>query len=359
MNYKKFFSHALISWNQSENKREMPWKGEKDPYKIWISEIILQQTRVKQGIAYYQRFIKQFPNVGTLATSPEQKVFKLWEGLGYYSRCRNIIASAKYIHRNLEGKFPETYEEILSLKGIGPYTASAIASFAFNKPCAVLDGNVFRVLSRFFGIEIPINTTAGKNYYRELAQLLLNKKDPATYNQAIMDFGAVICKPASPLCLQCPLQKKCIAFSKNKVALLPINEKIIKQKKRYLNYLIVEYDRQFYVQKRTGKDIWENLNEFILIETDSPVKVSGLVKSDLFLSLFENDFFFIKAISEPYSQRLTHQLITGQFFHFLLQKPLKNPGKYQLTTRKKLEELAFPKFIASYLKDKNVSLNLM
>ncbi|MEO6812592.1 MAG: A/G-specific adenine glycosylase, partial [Ginsengibacter sp.] len=177
----------------------MPWKGEKDPYKIWISEIVLQQTRVQQGLHYYNRFITSFPNVRSLAMAPEQKVFKLWEGLGYYSRCKNLIASAKYIYENLDGKFPEKFEDILSLKGVGTYTASAIASFAFNKPYAVLDGNVFRVLSRFFGIETPINTLEGNKFYAALALQLLDLKKPGEYNQAIMDFGAVICKPSLPL----------------------------------------------------------------------------------------------------------------------------------------------------------------
>src|SRR5665213_573266 len=222
---KYLFSKTLLLWNNEHNKRQMPWKGETSPYKIWISEIILQQTRVQQGMGYYNRFIQAFPDIKTLATASEKEVYKLWEGLGYYSRCKNLIASAKFIYHDLDGKFPETFEEILALKGIGNYTASAIASFAYNRPYAVLDGNVFRVLSRFFGIEIPINTTAGKKYYSELAQVLLDKKKPAEYNQAIMDFGAVICKPALPLCYECPLQKKCIAFLNEKVSVLPINEK--------------------------------------------------------------------------------------------------------------------------------------
>ena len=192
MKNKKFFFENLIKWNRNKNKREMPWKGEKDPYKIWISEIILQQTRVQQGLAYYNRFIKAWPNVKSLAKVKEQKVYKLWEGLGYYNRCRNLIASAKYINDELGGRFPEKYEDILSLKGIGDYTAAAIASFAFNQPYAVVDGNVFRVLARFFGIQTPVETTEGKKLFKELANELIDKKNPAEYNQAIMDFGAVI-----------------------------------------------------------------------------------------------------------------------------------------------------------------------
>jgi A/G-specific adenine glycosylase len=358
MNSKNFFSSALLAWNLTGNTREMPWKGEKNPYKIWISEIILQQTRVQQGLAYYEKFIKEFPDVKSLATAPEQKVFKIWEGLGYYTRCRNLIASAKYIHESMEDIFPEEFEDILALKGIGTYTASAIASFAFNKPYAVLDGNVFRVLSRFFGIEIPINTTTGKKYYGELAQLLLDKKNPATYNQAIMDFGAVICKPLLPLCSQCPLQKKCIAFAQGKVSTLPINEKIIKQKERFFNYLVVEYDQKFYIKERTEKDIWQSLNEFILVEMNSLVKENIFFREKSVLAILKNSPFEIKSISKIYSQKLTHQLLKGRFFHIKLQNPLKNIEPYRLVSKNQLITLPFPKFITSYLKDKNVSLDL-
>src|SRR5579875_495218 len=191
----KTFVQELLKWNKEKNKRQMPWKGEKDAYKIWLSEIILQQTRVEQGLKYYENFIKAFPNVHFLAKAPEQKVFKLWEGLGYYSRCKNLIASAKFISKELNGVFPNDFESILQLKGVGNYTASAIASFAYNLPYAVLDGNVFRVLSRIFDIETPMDSAEGKKNFSELAQTILPKTKAGEYNQAIMDFGAVICKP--------------------------------------------------------------------------------------------------------------------------------------------------------------------
>ncbi len=346
---KNFFSKTLLVWNRTENVRKMPWKGEEDPYKIWISEIILQQTRVQQGLAYYERFIKTFPDVQTLATAKDQSVFKLWEGLGYYTRCKNLIASAKYIHEKLNNQFPEKYEDILALKGIGNYTASAIASFAFNKPYAVLDGNVFRVLSRFFGIEIPINTTTGKKYYAELAQMLLDKKNPAEYNQAIMDFGAVICKPALPLCYECPLQKKCVAFLNNKVSVLPINEKIIKQKKRFFNYLIVEYKDKIYVRERTEKDIWQNLFEFILIETNSLADAKDFLKDERFLSAFETSHFVVNRISKTYTQKLTHQLVSARFFHIKIDQKMTCLKNFQLVSKKQLNKFPFPKIITSYL----------
>ena len=356
MQNQKFFSNTLLDWNETENKRQMPWKGESNPYRIWISEIILQQTRVQQGMEYYNRFIAAFPEIETLAMASEKEVYKLWEGLGYYSRCKNLIASAKFIQEELNGNFPEKYEDILALKGIGTYTASAIASFAFNLPYAVLDGNVFRVLSRFFGKEIPINTTEGKKFYGELSQLLLNKITPGKYNQALMDFGAVICKPAAPLCLQCPLQKKCFAFLKNKVAVLPVNTKTIRQKERFFNYLVVEYKNKFYVRKRTVKDIWQNLYEFVLIETKDWLDESKLIVNEEIIKILNQPDFTVNLISSKISQKLTHQLITGRFIHIELKKPWLN-NEYFTVKRKELKALPFPKFIASYLADKNVSLN--
>ena len=351
MKYKKSFTQTLLLWNAFENTRQMPWKGEKDPYKIWISEIILQQTRVSQGIDYYNRFIRHFPNIKKLATAPEEKIYKLWEGLGYYTRCKNLIETAKFIYKNLEGKFPEKYEDILSLKGIGNYTASAIASFAFNQPYAVLDGNVFRVLSRFFGKEVPINTTEGKKFYGDLSQLLLDKKKPADYNQAIMDFGAVICKPLLPLCVECPFKNECVAFQYNKVSVLPINTKIITQKERFFNYIIVEYNHNFYIQKRVEKDIWQNLYEFILVETEALVAEKEFLQSSAFTSLLGKNNFKVNRISRIYSQKLTHQTITGRFFHIKIKNSKTALKEYNLIPVSELKKLAFPKFIASYLQD--------
>lgn len=351
-----FFSKTLLKWNDTENTRQMPWKGEKNPYRIWISEIILQQTRVRQGIEYYNRFIKAFPDVQSLAATPEKKVYKLWEGLGYYSRCKNLIASARFIHNELAGEFPKKYEEILALKGIGTYTASAIASFAYNQPFAVLDANVFRVLSRFFGEEVPINTNEGKKFYGALAQSLLDKKQPGNYNQALMDFGAVICKPVAPLCSQCLFQNKCLAFLSKKVSVLPINTKNIRQKERFFTYLLVEYKKQFYVHQRTGKDIWQNLYEFILIETTTLFDPKSLVVNEKIRNILNQADFTIKSVSPKKSQKLTHQIISCQFVYIEIKKPFRNKEYFQVN-EKQLKSLPFPKLIASYLADKNVSLN--
>lgn len=351
MKNKKFFFEILINWNRNQNKREMPWKGEKDPYKIWISEIILQQTRVQQGLAYYNRFINTWPTVKSLANAREQEVYKLWEGLGYYSRCRNLITSAKYINTELGGRFPEKYEDILSLKGIGDYTAAAIASFAFNRPYAVVDGNVFRVLARFFGIQTPVDTTEGKKLFKKLANELIDKKNPAEYNQAIMDFGAVVCKPLLPLCHECPLQNLCIAYQKEMVGLLPVKEKSIKQRQRFFNYLLVEQDSNIYINQRTQKDIWQNLFEFILIETEGLVPEKEFLQSSPITSLFGRNNFKVNKISKIFSQKLTHQTITGRFFHITIKNPIMPLKKYKAISKNELKKLAFPKFIASYLQD--------
>jgi A/G-specific adenine glycosylase len=351
MKNKNFFSENLLKWNQFENTREMPWKGEKDPYKIWISEIILQQTRVQQGLAYYNRFIKEWPNIKSLAGAPEQEVYKLWEGLGYYSRCRNLIASAKFINDELDARFPEKYEDIVLLKGIGHYTASAIASFAFNLPYAVLDGNVSRVLARFFGIQIPVDTTEGKKMFRALARDLIDTTNPASYNQAIMDFGAVVCKPMLPLCNLCPLQKRCIAYAKKMVNILPLKEKSINKRERFFNYLIAEHHDKIYVNQRTDKDIWQNLYEFILIETESLMPEKELLTEKIFTSLFPRNSYKVTKISKIFSQKLTHQTITGRFFHITIKTTKTSLQKYIPVSGKELGMLPFPKFITSYLKD--------
>ncbi len=335
----------------------MPWKGEKDPYKIWLSEIILQQTRVEQGLAYYNRFVETFPTVNDLAKAPENKVFKLWEGLGYYTRCKNLIASAQYISKDLKGKFPDTYEGILALKGVGPYTAAAIGSFAFNIPRAVVDGNVFRVLSRFFGIATPIDSIEGKKQFSALAEILLDKKKPAAYNQALMDFGAIICKPQSPLCNECLLKNNCIAFAKKCVNELPVKEKSIVKKTRWFYYIVAEYKGQYYVKKRNSGDIWENLYEFILIENPGALTTDNLLQSKQAKTVFCQQQPTVTSVSGIYKQQLTHQTIHGQFVRVQAAKPLSLQG-FELVNKNEIGHLPFPKFITQFLKDKTVSLNL-
>ena len=345
---KKYFAKKLLLWNSNQNNRPMPWKGEKNPYKIWLSEIILQQTRVEQGWAYYNRFVSTFPDVKKLAKAPEQKVFKLWEGLGYYTRCKNLIATAKFIAKEKEGVFPDTYDEILSLKGVGPYTAAAIASFAFNLPHAVVDGNVFRVLSRFFGIDTATDSTTGKKLFTALAEKLLDKKQAGIYNQAIMDFGAVICKPKNPLCTACMLKKKCVAFLQDKVDVLPVKEGKMIKKLRWFYYFIVEYKGKIYVRKRGPKEIWENLHEFLLFEADRLMTMEEIQATHFFKDIAGKTKASILQVSKMYKQQLTHQTISGCFIEVKLEKEptLKD---YKPVSFKQLIKLPFPKFITGFL----------
>jgi len=346
------FAKHLLKWNSTENKRSMPWKGEKDPYRIWLSEIILQQTRVEQGRSYYEKFLHAFPTVHHLAKAPEQQVFKLWEGLGYYNRCRNLIATARMIVSEYNGQFPSSYEEILALKGIGPYTAAAIASFAFNLPHAVLDGNVIRVIARYFGDTTPATTTAGKKRFTTRANLLLDKNQPGIYNQAIMDFGAIVCKPAQPLCHTCIQRTACVAWLDDRVAELPVKSPRAARKQRWFYYFLLETpDGRTYIRKRGKNDIWEDLYEFVLYETDRPADPREILHSDFAHTHFGNEALTVRHISRSYRQDLSHQIIQGQFITIGLDKPLPGLAQFQLVDRNTLSGYAFPKFINAWLYD--------
>jgi A/G-specific adenine glycosylase len=341
------FSSLLLRWNSQHNTRKMPWKGEKDPYKIWLIEIILQQTRVEQGLKYYEKFVSEYPDVARLAAAKDEKIYKLWEGLGYYTRCKNLIATARFISKELNGTFPDQFEGIISLKGIGNYTASAIASFAYNLPHAVVDGNVFRVLSRVFGISQPIDTTKGKKLFSQLAEELLDKKKPGIYNQALMDFGAVICKPQNPLCNNCVLRDHCFAFENDLVNELPIKEKKIKIKIRWFNYLLIEFDGKIYMHKRTANDIWRNLHEFVLIETRKSMSVNEVLTKAEKDGILKRKFYKVESVSPPYSQQLSHQKIQGRVIKIVLNKELVIPG-FKPVLKKRVFNYAFPKFINAY-----------
>lgn len=340
-----------MKWNDEVNQRKMPWKGEKDPYRIWLSEVILQQTRVEQGRSYYEKFISQYPSVKHLAKAKDEEVFKLWEGLGYYSRCKNLLLTAKKIACNHNGVFPNTYDGILKLKGVGQYIASAIASFAFDLPYAVVDGNVFRLLSRIYGIETPVDSAEGKKEFTGLAQKLLDKTKPGRYNQAIMDFGATVCKPA-PACSICPMKKICLAYRKGLVNHLPVKGKLKQKKQRWLYYFLFQIDKTVLVQKRTGKDIWQNLFEFYCLETYSEINWDEMVLQDWLLHQFEIKSFEWINISPVYTQQLTHQKIKGQFIRLKLQAVPKRLKHYALVDYRQLKKLAFPKFINQYLEDR-------
>lgn len=337
-----FFTTRLLQWHSEENGRELPWKNEKDPYKIWLSEIILQQTRAEQGLPYYQRFIEQYPDVHALASAPEDEVFRLWQGLGYYNRCRNLLHTARTISHDYQGQFPARYESILALKGIGGYTAAAIASFAFNLPYAVLDGNVYRVLARFFGIDTPVDSTAGKKSFQELASALLDPGQPAAFNQAIMDFGASVCKPQLPLCTQCPLSDRCIAYRQDLISLLPVKGKKLAVRERHFHYFVLMQGDKVYIRQRTEKDIWQNLYEFFLVEsTGGADTVPAWPEQASFLpekaeSVFRN------------RQRLTHQLIITDFYLVKLQVKTWDLSGGLWVSKDSLKNYAFPKTILSF-----------
>lgn len=346
----QFFTNSLLVWSKQIN-RNLPWKKSQNPYHIWLSEIILQQTRVEQGTPYFNRFIERFPTLVALALASEDEVLKLWEGLGYYSRARNMHQTAKHIAFERDGVFPNSYQDIRSLKGVGDYTAAAIASFAFDLPYAVVDGNVFRVLARFFGIQTPTDTTAGKKEFQHLAQILLDKTQPAAYNQAIMDFGAVCCVPKSPNCPTCPLHNTCHAFQNRLVETLPIKSKRLQKRTRYFHYLLFDWQGHLLIEKRIEKDIWQGLYQFPLLELHTQE-----VSWEQISSAFHNSFTTFDAkllkTSKPYQQTLTHQQIIARFWEIQLSNPPEIVAPHQhLTPREALTNFAFPKIIDNYFQD--------
>lgn len=305
------FSQIILDW-YSENKRELPWRSTVNPYKIWLSEIMLQQTRVAQGLPYYQKFTEEFPTVFDLATASEEKILKLWQGLGYYSRARNMHFTAKQVVNEFDGKFPNTYEGLIKLKGVGDYTASAIASICFGEHVPVVDGNVYRVLSRYFGVETPINSTEGQKYFKRLAEQVLSTKDIRNYNQGIMEFGAIQCSPKKPLCLYCPLKNSCKAFSENRVLELPVKLKKTKIRNRYFNYLVFLDGENTILEQRKGKGIWQNLYQFPLYETASIASHEMLEKH---LQKINKDYQRVTLYNDkPIIHKLSHQHLYTNFW---------------------------------------------
>ena len=336
------FSNQLIYW-YLQNDRDLPWRKTKNPYFIWLSEIMLQQTRVNQGLPYYVTFTKEFPTVFDLAKATESKVLKLWQGLGYYSRARNLHYSAKYIAAELKGTFPSSFEEIKKLKGVGDYTASAISSICFDEAQAVVDGNVYRVLSRYFGIETPINSSKGIKEFKLLAQSLIDKSQPGTYNQAIMDFGALHCKPQNPLCETCPFNNSCVALQTKKVKDLPVKEKKIKVKKRYFNYLVfISDDQNTMLSERKGKGIWQGLYEFPLIETEKSVSKKHLIEQ---VSSLEDIVLFNE---KEIVHKLSHQHLYTKFW--IVKKNDLEENQISWST---IHNYPVPILIANFLKNFN------
>ena len=345
----EIFVNQLINW-YNHQKRDLPWRHTQDPYKIWLSEIILQQTRVSQGMPYYLKFIEQYPNVHDLAAANEQEVLRLWQGLGYYSRARNLHSCAKMVVESYGGKFPDNFDELLNLKGIGRYTAAAIASAAFNQPNAVVDGNVYRVLSRVFGIYDDISDSKTQRVFEKLANELIPENHPGEYNQAIMDFGAIQCTPKSPACAICPFSHNCYAYNNGEIETLPVKTKKVKVKKLYFHYLIFEHQDDFLMHKRGPKDIWQGLYQFHLIESENRIS-----EEDTLNALKGKSGIEVIDISEEVKHVLTHRQILARFFRLRvnelntfvdIQKEL-NLLPYNLA---EVQDLPKPILIQNYLK---------
>lgn len=326
------FVQEILTWYTS-NQRDLPWRKISDPYKIWVSEIILQQTRVVQGYQYYLRFIEAFPTVEDLAAATEDKVLHLWQGLGYYSRARNMHFAAQQIVEN--GGFPTDYEGVRQLKGIGDYTAAAICSFAYNLPCAVLDGNVYRVLSRYFGIDIPIDTGKGKKYFSQLASELLPQKNSADYNQAIMDFGAIQCVPKSPKCITCPLSGGCVAFNDKKVESYPVKSHRTKVTERFFVYLRISTPEGLWLHRRAKGDIWEGLYEFPLLEFPHKPDVAEVLNHPFFENLPKD--FVLSPQKENIKHVLTHRIIWADAYNVSFDYSIPTSEGYLLVHPSDLE----------------------
>jgi len=343
-----FFSNQLIDW-YNNNKRDLPWRHTRNPYKIWLSEVILQQTRVDQGLSYYNKFIDSYPTIEDLALAKEEEILKLWQGLGYYSRARNLHFTAKHISITHKGIFPNKHDEILSLKGIGEYTAAAISSFSYNLPYPVIDGNVYRVLSRVFGIEKAIDSSLGKKEFKKLALQLIDKNSPSTYNQAIMEFGALQCRPKSPNCENCPFLAKCFAYNNNCIESLPYKEKKIKQRKRFFNYLVLKHKNKIYLNKREEKDIWIGLFDFPLIETKESINDYNNLLDNNWQKITINNPFVLKTISKEYTHILSHQKIYAKFWVFDIKNPLQLKNSVTEINHTNIFKYPVPKLIDNFI----------
>lgn len=339
------FSETLLKW-YADNARDLPWRNTRDPYLIWVSEIILQQTRVSQGYDYFLRFVQRFPDVHSLASASEDEVMKYWQGLGYYSRARNLHEAA----RSMNGVFPDSYEEVRALKGVGDYTAAAICSLAYDMPYAVVDGNVYRVLSRYWGIDVPIDSTEGKKTFAALAQEMLPVNRPAAYNQAIMDFGAIQCTPQSPLCMYCPLCDSCMALAQGRVAQLPVKQHKTKTTDRFFNYIYVRAGAYTYINKRTGDDIWKNLFELPLIETDRELSEAEFLGLPQFRELFvEGEVPQVRTLCRGVKHVLSHRVIYANFYEVALPEDSHSFASYLRVPSADLGQYAVPKLIHAFL----------
>ena len=341
-------SRKLIAWYEV-NKRNLPWRDTENPYLIWVSEIILQQTRVVQGLDYYRRFIEAYPDIFSLAHADTDEILKIWQGLGYYSRARNMHTAAKHVVGMYQGKFPETYDELIAIKGIGDYTASAIASLAFGQVIPVIDGNVNRVIARLHGIQQPIDKPAGRRQIRAHAERMMVRNDPGTYNQAIMEFGALQCIPKNPDCNSCIFNRICIAFQCGLVNVLPIKEKATKMTTRYLHYMYVCFGDRTFIRRRAEGDIWTGLYEFPLIETISETGLEELIRSPEWQTYFDGQSPVVETISPLVIHRLTHRILKIRFYKITVNRPVCGDGLIEIAVSE-IYRYAVPKVIENYLK---------
>lgn len=348
------FNRRLKSW-YLENHRPLPWRETKDPYKIWLSEVILQQTRVAQGMPYYERFVEQYPTVFDLAAADERDVLRLWQGLGYYSRARNMHFTARQVANDHNGRFPETSEKLLKLKGLGQYTAAAIASFAFDEPVPAIDGNVYRVMARIFGIESDMLSNEGKKEFAAVARQLVSKEDPATYNQAMIEFGALQCVPASPNCMACIFKDSCFAYEHQMQGQLPVKIKKLTIKHRFLNYIIIRQGDRLAMHERRGRDIWKGLYDFLLIESKAPATTP-----DSLTILDPNFQNFLKKgrlteVPKVYSHILTHQRLQVRFWWLEIPETerIDLPHGMAFYNHEEVEELPKPILIDTVLREEN------
>jgi len=343
------FTSDLISWYQ-KNKRDLPFRGIRDPYLIWVSEVILQQTRMEQGIDYYLRFVSRFPNVQSLAAAGEEEILRVWQGMGYYSRARNLHASAIEIVSNLGGEFPQTFEQIRKLKGVGDYSAASIASLAFDEQQAAVDGNVYRFLARYFGYFDEVGSSSGKKRVREKSEILMDKDQPGTFNQAMIEFGALVCTPQNPSCKSCIFKTSCYAFRHQVTGEIPAKKRTSAIRNRYLNYLVITFEDTngpgVILNKRQEDDIWKNLYDFPVIETTGRLSLPDMKKTEKWETIFQGKKPEIVNISEEFKHNLSHQIILAIFYHISLAEP---PAQFQLQVPfKQISSFPLPRLISKY-----------
>ena len=341
------FNNILITWYLT-NKRALPWRNTNNPYFIWVSEIIMQQTRVNQGLPYYHRFIEAFPTPETLANAHEQRLLKLWQGLGYYSRARNMHKAAKQIMELHAGVFPKSYNDIIALPGVGEYSAAAIASFAYNMPYAVTDGNVFRFISRYTGVETPVDTASGKKQIKEFVQKMIPEDNAANFNQAIMEFGATLCTKSKPACKNCPFLTNCYAYANNKTELLPIKSRKTKVKNRYLYYMVAK-NEPIYIKRRTDKDIWLGLYDFPVVDSSKKQSVDEVIALFSEKYLLQNQHITVHHISQSNTHKLSHQTIFAVFIEAEFILDTAKHKEYKTINASELNSYPVPKLIENYL----------